>query len=264
LEFTLMLALLFERQKNVLLRNLIYLSFGLSIIALFMTGSRTTIFLAVSIVAVVAVAKAGYILSSSKAIIGLFMLVLIAAFTIFFTAPGKKAFGTWNARYEEGNENNEYLSRTSVLLYEINEVMFENPGGLMGFGIGSYQNGSSRFNKIGYLPGAEDQAHRIGLELGPMGLIIWYVTTLYLFIYSYRVYKFVRTPFLKNLALVLAIYAFWGPGLYRQTVVNWVDNACWWTCLGLVLAIKQVELNKRRNAMNARKVAIASADITNG
>ncbi len=252
--FIFIFALLFERQKNALIRNLVYLSFGLAVINLFMTGSRTTVFLSVSVVAGFLLFKSQYFVSNTKVLGGLALVVFLTTITILYTDQGRRAFDTWNVRFEAGNDNNEYESRNSTLFSEIYDVLLTPSGGIMGYGIGTYQNGSSRFNKIGNLPGAEDQAHRIGLELGPIGLCLWFIMSLAIFIYSFSVYKFVKTPFLKNLSLLLAFYAFWGPALYRQTVVNWVDNAIWWTCLGVTLSIKQIEINKRNQVIKKNNI----------
>jgi hypothetical protein len=259
--FIFIFSLLFEKQKRILIRNLIYVSFGLSVINLFMTGSRAAVFVAFSVVAGFMLFKSAYFIKNTKMLGGLILMVVLIGITMLYTDQGRRAFDTWNERFEAGNENNEYESRNNVLFNEIYEAIFEPPGGLMGYGIGTYQNGSSRFNKINNLPGAEDQAHRIGLEIGPFGLIIWFMMMLAIFIYSFRVYRFVKTPFLKNLSLLLAFYAFWGPALYRQTVVNWVDNATWWTCLGIILSIKQIEVNKRNLRLKKRGLAIQAIQV---
>jgi len=259
--FIFIFSLLFEKQKKILIRNLIYVSFGLSVINLFMTGSRAAVFVAFSVVAAFMLFKSVYFIKNTRVLGGLILMLTLTGITILYTDQGKKAFDTWNVRYEAGNENNEYESRNSVLLAEIYDAIFAPPGGLMGFGIGTYQNGSSRFNKIHDLPGAEDQAYRIGLEIGPFGLILWFMMMLAIFIYSFRVYRFVKTPFLKNLSLLLAFYAFWGPALYRQTVVNWVDNATWWTCLGIVLSIKQIEVNKRNLKLKKNSLVSQATEV---
>jgi len=206
-----------------------------------MTGSRAAVVLAAIIGAVFILCSIKSISQNKNAISAFLATILIILSTLYLTDTGSKSFNSWDSRFQEGAKNNEYASRANDLLNELQEVVFNNPGGLLGYGIGVYQNGASRFNRQNNLPGAEDQAHRIGLELGPIGLLLWYSFTLTIWLFICNVYVKTQHALLKNLTLIIAIYAFWGPALFRQIQINWVDNLIWWSCLGLVIAIQQIE-----------------------
>jgi hypothetical protein len=251
--FVFMIPLLFTQYKNVLLKWSIYLAFSLNVVSLFMTGSRAAVFLACIVFILYLIFNLPVFINNLLALRGLLLLSILLIAIFLFTDTGSRSYQSWNTRFVEGSKNNEYQSRTNDLFSEIQEVLFQNPGGILGYGIGVYQNGASRFNTLSELPGAEDQAHRIGLELGPFGLLLWYMFIVSVCYYMYAVYKTVNHPFLKSVALVLFIYSLWGPALLRQIQINWVDNLVWWSCLGITAAIYQIS----KNLSNHENLAIS-------
>lgn len=89
------------------------------------------------------------------------------------------------------------------------------------------------------LPPSEEEMRRVVLETGPLGWFFWYGMRLMLIISLFRVFRWLKTPFLNNLALAALLFhliSFTG-----QLVSNVTVGIYYWFFSGLIFLLPQLE-----------------------
>jgi hypothetical protein len=228
------------KQQTILWRLLSVVELSLIVVTSFMTGARgLMIFIALLLVGYIFLEGinnfASLINSLSKfllpAIVG-----LVLAVTKFNTA-----IDSFEARAERTDD---LLPRMIGMFTE--PFRFFQYSLFNGYGAGATFQANEAIRSILHLPPGkyipvyfEGETGRIALELGIIGFFVWYGFKIVLLIAMWKVYRQIRRPFLKQLAI--CIFLFQAISLTGQIVFNHTANLYYWFFNGFIFLLPQLE-----------------------
>ncbi|MBH8555309.1 hypothetical protein I8751_23755 [Nostocaceae cyanobacterium CENA357] len=124
------------------------------------------------------------------------------------------------------------------------------------YGTGATQSARQTFQRLFDLPKglptppAEAETHRVTIEIGIFGFILWYGMRIALLIATWSAYRKLTRPFLKDLALVsFLIHVLWFIG---QVVVHPLAVVYYWFLNGFIFLLPKLEAienNRQRQQM---------------
>lgn len=160
-------------------------------------------------------------------------------FVLLYTDIGSKALSA-------------LIERTRTFSYDVGPRLMDTytpfkflpEAGLIGYGIGTaYQGAEFLVNDWGDMPRAfEDEWERLVLEIGLVGFIIVMLMRIYIFFYSWKVFRTTRLYELKLIALLILLYqvpVFLGLNI----VFNYFEGIIYWSLIGLLVTVSRVERN---------------------
>lgn len=114
------------------------------------------------------------------------------------------------------------------------------------YGTGATQSARQTFQKLFHLPkglpapSAEAETHRVTIEIGVFGFLLWYGMRIALLMATWSVYRKLTRPFLKDLALVsFLIHVLWFIG---QVVVHPLAVVYYWFLNGFIFLLPKLEV----------------------
>jgi hypothetical protein len=237
--FTLLLPLILK-QQTLIWRWLTIVEFSLVAITSFMTGSRGLMIFLV-------LATVGYLglegFKSFSTLINLFSKFLFPAI-IGFVLVVSKFQAAINSFGERANNSDDILPR---MLSSITEPFeFFQYALFSGYGAGATFQANEVIRSFFNLPVGERipvyyevETGRIALELGIIGFFFWYGLKIALLIAIWHVYRQLKLPFLKHLAL--SIFLFQLINITGQFVFNHSANLYFWFLSGFIFLLPQLE-----------------------
>jgi hypothetical protein len=237
--FTLLLPLMF-RQQALIWRCLTIVEFSLIAITSLMTGSRgLMIFIVLQLI--------GYFgfegfrnFSSLSNFLGKFLFPAIVGFFLVVS----KFQTAINSFGERANNSDDILPRmlnTFTEPFEFFQYALFN-----GYGAGATFQANEVIRSFFNLPGGEyipvyyeGETGRIALELGIIGFFSWYGLKIVLLVAIWHVYRQLKLPFLKQLAL--SIFLFQSINITGQFVFNHSANLYCWFLNGFIFLLPQLE-----------------------
>ncbi len=240
--FTLLLPLMLK-QQSLIWRWLTITEFSLVAITSLMTGSRGLMIFLV-------LATVGYFgfegfrnFSGLINSLGKFLFPAIVGFVLVVT-KFKVAIDSFGVR---ANESNDILPRITGALTEPFE--FFQHALFSGYGAGATFQANEVIRSFFDLPGGEyipvyyeGETGRIALELGMIGFFSWYGLKIVLLVAVWNVYRQLKLPFLKQLAL--SIFIFQSINITGQFVFNHSANLYYWFLNGFIFLLPQLECIK--------------------
>jgi hypothetical protein len=238
--FSLLLPLV-VRQQTLLWRCLTVIELSLIAITSFMTGSRgLMIFLAMFLVSYFCL-EGFKNFSSLINSFGKFLLPAILGF-VLITTKFKAAVDTFEVRAENSED---ILPRITGMFTE--PFNFFQYAFVHGYGAGATFQANEVIRSFFNLPVGEripvyfeGETGRIALELGMIGFLFWYGLKIVLLVAIWHVYRQLKLPFLKQLAL--SIFLFQSINITGQFVFNHSANLYCWFLNGFIFLLPQLEL----------------------
>ncbi|RUR86797.1 O-antigen ligase family protein [Chlorogloeopsis fritschii PCC 9212] len=258
--FGFLLPFIIEQKKtHFVWKALTFLELFLMIANLFMTGSRGVIvYCSLILLGYLGVKSfdnwATIVKSLRKFAIPAVIVMIILP--IWF-APAIDAF---SSRKTTSKEFSERFGATVYIQSDSSSKSFFD-----GYGTGATQSGNQALRNIFSLPAglnpppAESEIYRVTLEIGLVGLILWYGMRISLLVALWFVYRKLQSPYLKDMALIaLLIHLQLLPG---QVVVHPVANVYYWFLSGFIfllpcLEIKNIYDNQCLSMFTAHREAI--------
>ncbi len=237
--FALLLPLILK-QQTLIWRWLTIIEFSLVAITSFMTGSR------------------GLMIFLVLATVGYFCLEGFKNFSTLINSFGKLLFpaiigfvlvitrfqAAINSFGERANRTDDLLPRMIGAFTEPFE--FFQHALFSGYGVGATFQANEVIRSFFNLPGGkyipvyyEGETGRIALELGIIGFFFWYGFKIVLIVAIWKIYRQLKRPFLKQLAL--SIFLFQTINLTGQFVFNHSANLYFWFLNGLIFLLPQLE-----------------------
>ncbi|MDJ0734443.1 MAG: hypothetical protein QNJ47_10290 [Nostocaceae cyanobacterium] len=225
-------------QQSIIWRIIIFSELLLMIANFFMTGSRGVLLSATLLLVANLGIKTFYESKKNLKIIGRLAIPAVIMMLILpqWFAPAIDAFSSRGSIVGD--------SRITHAFY-IPPV--PNKSFIDGYGTGATQNGGKAIGRFLNLPTglptppAESELHRINIEIGLFGLVLWYAMRLALLMALWSVYRKLKTPFLKDLALIaFLIHILFLPG---QVVVHPVAVVYYWFLSGFIFLLPRLEIN---------------------
>lgn len=213
---------------------------SLGITNLIMTGSRApvAVFLIQAIPFLLFSLK-GRLKVRKKIFIRLALVIPVLIFVFLFTDTGKDALSA-------------FIDRTKTFSYDVAPRLKDNftplkflpDAGLAGYGIGTaYQGSMALVQDWGDMPREfEEEWERIVLELGLIGFVIVMLLRTYIFFYSWKVFKRIKSYELKLIALLVLLhqlFVFAGSNI----TFNYFENIIYWFLIGLLVSVSRLERN---------------------
>ena len=237
--FTLLLPLILK-QQTLIWRWLTIIEFSLVTITSFMTGSRGLMIFLV-------LATVGYFclegLRNFSTLVNSFGKLLFPAI-IGFVLVVSKFQAAIDSFGERASSSDDILPRMVGTFTEPFE--FFQYALFSGYGAGATFQANevirSTFNlPVGkYIPVYyEVETGRIALELGIIGFFFWYGLKIVLFVAMWKVYRQLKRPFLRQLAL--SIFLFQTINITSQFVFNHSANLYFWFLSGFIFLLPQLE-----------------------
>jgi hypothetical protein len=210
-----------------------------------MTGSRSCVFASILFVVIYIFIKA---LQTSKIInflnlvkkLIIPLIVVTIAVSIWF----QPAIETFSKRTTGDIAEKEFTNRVANTYTD--PVSMANIAGLYGYGAGATQQASLAIRNRLNLPtgdiipvGYEEEPERILLEIGLLGFIFWYSLKLFILIKLWLVYRKLKRPFLKQLALssfLIQLIQF-----TDQLVTHHVFSFYYWFLTGFIFLLPRLE-----------------------
>ncbi len=237
--FTLLLPLMF-RQQALIWRCLTIVEFYLIAITSLMTGSRgLMIFIVLQLIGYFGF-KGFRNFSSLINSLGKFLFPAIVGFVLVVT-KFQTAINSFAVR---ANESNDILPRITGTLTE--PFKFFQHALFSGYGAGATFQANEVIRSFFHLPAGEyipvyyeGETGRIALELGMIGFFSWYGFKLVLLVAIWHVYRQLKLPFLKQLAL--SIFIFQSINITGSFVFNHSANLYCWFLNGFIFLLPQLE-----------------------
>ncbi|MCG6134889.1 MAG: hypothetical protein MET45_09520 [Nostoc sp. LLA-1] len=240
ISFGLILPFLTKKQ-SLIWQKIILVEIFLMIANFFMTGARGVfVFAFLLLVAYLGIKTFNQLKAVVKIIKKLAIPTIIGVILLIqWFAPAIDAFST---RIDDPGSGSEMSTRI-VNAFSINSV----PGKsfIDGYGTGSTQSGSKALQRVFKLPESlptppvEDEIDRITVEIGQFGAILWYGMRIALLITLWSIYQNLKSPFLKDLALVTFLLHI--VLLPTQVVVHPVANVYYWFLSGFIFLLPRLE-----------------------
>lgn len=239
----LILIFLISIRKLSIKQNIVlYILMALTIINLFMTGSRWPV--GISIISIILYflisLRLGAIFTKkflSKLVIALCIILLLA----FSTHIGREAYGGFMQRGRYTKDITLRIIDTFTPFKFVNDTGLL--AGLVGYGIGSTYQGLGRFNfDWGNMPkDFEEEPERIVLELGFVGYLLVYSLRLLFLIYFWKLFKRLQDIDLKLLALCSLIFHFQYFHLFSNLAFNQTSGLFYWFFASFVFLLPKLD-----------------------
>ena len=238
--FTLLLPMILRQQTRIW-KWLTIAEFSLIAITSFMTGSRGLIIFLV-------LATVGYVCVEGfrdfSAVINSFSKLLIPAVVGFVLVVTKfqDALASFTTR---ANNNNDIPSR--IIGGFIEPFQLFQHALFSGYGVGATFQANGTIRSFFNLPAGEHisvfleaEPGRVAMELGAIGFLFWYGLKIVLVVAIWKVYRQLKQPFLKQLALT--IFLFQSINITGLFVFNHSANLYYWFLNGFIFLLPQLEL----------------------
>lgn len=237
--FTLLLPLML-RQQSLIWRWLTIVEFSLVAITSLMTGSRgLIIFLVLATVSYICLEGFRNLSAVIKSFGKLFVPAIIGL--VLVVTKFQVAIDSFAVR---ANRTDDLLPRMTGALTE--PFQFFQHALFSGYGAGATFQANQAIRSLFHLPGGEyipvfyeGETGRIALELGMIGFFSWYGLKIVLLVAIWHVYRQLKLPFLKQLAL--SIFIFQLINITGQFVFNHSANLYYWFLNGFIFLLPQLE-----------------------
>ena len=221
------------------------LVFGLCVINAFMTASRWVTFQTTLEMIIMALVLTFNSSSGNKFLLYVLRFLLLGGLLFWLitqTNLGTQAFGTLLLKVE-GSGEGEAESRVEDIF---TPLKYAGQAGPVGYGLGTtYQGAAALVPDWGNMPrGFEEEPERIVLETGLIGYCIVIALRISIFLFALRVYRLQQDSFLKTLALMIAVYSSAYIFGFGSLLFNWIENAIYWSLVGILIAIYQLSLRQ--------------------
>lgn len=256
--FALLVPLLLSTTKGSKTRELMLLALSLTLVNMLMTGSRSPVY-------------------ASILLTGMFFGVLIIHFPIDFAkyTPRLALLGiigfiaitqspAFNAFVDRATANNARSDSRADPLYWAKAYTdlfrYKND---FGWGTGALHQATDSLRDILHLPAGaepptlEDEPDRILAELGPAGFILWYLLRLILLYMLWKVYRRLKRPNLRNLAL--AAFLFTGLLFVGQMVFHHTNGIYYWYMTAFIGLLPKLEAAENEKIRRIKMVILAKA-----
>jgi len=242
LNFVSFLAIGYNMAHHWRIKNNITPLLALSLIvgAMFTTGSRAPVWMLVATGPVILwLAAIRRVLSLGTA---MRLCIVLPIITILATSVSPQAFQAFTERAGEATDT---LTRLFSPFTETIEVLSNAPA--LGMGIGTTHPSALTIMQADlpwWLPYellSEVEPARVAAELGPIGLLVYYLLLRFLIAaVALRFAMSFKDPAYRALGIVLAVYLALG-FLYNPIMLNVTAGLYYWGGLGLVLAMRRLE-----------------------
>ena len=237
--FTVLLPMML-RQQILMWRWLTTAEFSLVAVTSFMTGSRgLMIFFVLTVIGYVCLEG----LRNFSAVINSFGKLLFPAIVGFMLVATKfqTAIASFGARAERSDDILPRMMETFTEPFQFfQHALFS------GYGAGATFQANEVIRSFFNLPAGERipvyfeaEVGRIVLELGAIGFFFWYGLKILLVVAIWKVYRQLKQPFLKQLAL--SIFLFQLINITGQFVFNHSANIYCWFLNGFIFLLPQLE-----------------------
>lgn len=229
------------------LKSIVYTCiFLLGIVNLLMTGSRGAVGM-FAINAVVIFMALSVSMPPKKVLIyaiNFIVIGLLGYAVLLNTETGNEAFTSFAGRIE-GNSDVGGRVTDSFTPFK-----FLDTSGLIGFGIGTTYAANEPLLSNRYLMPAywEEESERLVLELGLLGFVVIIILRATIFVFAIKTFKSLSDPVLKQIALVIMVLQIPGVLAFNTITFNWLENVFYWTGVGLLVALNQVEYYEKQKA----------------
>jgi hypothetical protein len=213
--------------------------------AMFTTGSRAPVYTLIATGPVILWLAASGRMLHTRTAVRLCLLVPVVGFVAMNLSP--RAFEAFTERATESSD-----SAVDRLLSPVNqtiEALSDAPA--LGMGIGTTHPaaltimGTTRPSWLGDLLN-EDEAARVTVELGLIGLMLIYLLRFLIFGFALRCALSFKDPAYRALGIVLAVYLVLG--IIGSIMLNATAGLYYWGALGLLLAMRRFEQSARKEA----------------
>ncbi|MEQ8463068.1 hypothetical protein [Coleofasciculus sp. E1-EBD-02] len=231
---------LLTRQQSRLWRSLTIVEVLLVVITSFMTGARGLMIIAILLIvgyfSLQGLTQLGNILRSIPKFILPGILAFIAT-TVWFR-PAVEAF------WIRASTSNDLPAR--IVGSFTDPFRFFAYKGIDGYGTGATFQANGIIRALLNLPSGEyipvfyeSEMGRIALELGPIGFLLWYGFKLVLLLALWNVYRQLKRPFLRQLAL--SAFLLQAIMFNSQLIFNPTANLYYWFLNGFIFLLPQLE-----------------------
>jgi hypothetical protein len=261
LMFVLLIPLLLSTPRGTRTRELLLLALGLTLANMMMTGSRGPVFGSVMFtVLFFGILIIHFPIDFAKYTPRLAMLGLVGIIAIS-QSSALKAFqdrATRGGASQDTRMNPFYWARAYTDLFR-----YGNDGG---WGTGSMHQATNALRDFLNLPrGAltpalEDEPDRILAEQGPVGFVLWYLLRLTLLYILWKVYRHLKKPALRNLALAAFIYT--GLLFINQMVFHHTNGIYYWFMTGMLAVLPAIQRSED-DRLRRLKLAILLTSFKN-
>jgi len=245
LGFTIMIILyLIVLRKHKLYFELILITAGgLSLINLFMTGSRGILFFILFKLGLLLIYMfKKFFVRRPKIIFGFIAFIVLASLLIPYTEMGSEAYSTFKSRLTRRSGDLAWRFKDNY-----NFGSYISRAGIAGYGLGTtYQGASSLITDRKDMPYTESENSRIIVELGLIGFLIINLLRLSIFFYTYRVFKMTKIYSLKFLLVVIIIIQIPTVLAFNNIIYVYMENLIYWLIIGIVVSINRINYNNRR------------------
>jgi len=167
--------------------------------------------------------------------------MVLGSLLIPYTEMGAEAYSTFKSRlvgstdlgwrFKDNYNFGSYISRA----------------GIVGYGLGTtYQGAASLITDWKDMPFAESENSKIIIELGFIGFLIINMLRVYIFYYSYKVFKMTKIYSLKLLLVVFLIIQIPTVLAFNNVIYVYMENLIYWLVIGIVVSINRINYNNRR------------------
>jgi O-antigen ligase len=92
----------------------------------------------------------------------------------------------------------------------------------------------------------EEESERLVIELGLLGFIIIVLLRVSIFVFAVKTFKSLTDSSLKQIALIIIVLQLPSVMAFSPVTFNWLENVFYWTGVGLLVALKQVEYHEKQ------------------
>ena len=245
------LYLIIIKKTNIYNNLILYFVFLLSIINLFMSGSRAAVFIIYFKLILFSMYLVFTIYRRKQKVLFSFIFIFLAILLLInYTNLGSKSFLAFEQRVVETKED------VSVRIKDnYNLSYYISYAGMVGYGLGTtYQGTASLINDFKDMPYVESENSKIIVELGLLGFVIIYILRLFIFIYSTKVFFKTKDFELKLLTLILILYQLPTTLIFANNIYNYMENMIYWFVVGLIVSINRINSRNKRLVSNNSQI----------
>lgn len=234
------------KRKNVWLYIFVNL---LALIVTFMSGSRLALFLTIINIFLICFYVFVNYQSLRKAVsLGMILVPILLLITYNTTNVVKNAIDSFFVRFERAGvkhktEGGAVLDVFNRTIDRVDVLKFAGTVGFQGWGTGTAYQGNASLLKNRFPYYYEEEAERLAIELGIVGIILTILMRMFIFIHSLTIIYLIKNPFFKIIVYSLSIYQIPHIFALSNTIYNYMDNFIYWFNFGLILAISHFNSN---------------------
>jgi len=225
------------RKLSKILNIILYVLIALSIVNLFMTGSRGPVGISIISIALyfIIALKLGFTFIKKF----LWRIIFIVSTVVLLITSTYLAKEAYEGFMERGRSTEDVLPR---IVDTFTPFKFLKEAGLIGYGIGSTYQGAERLGlNWGDMPrDFEEEPERIVLELGLIGYLLVYGLRLLFLIYFWKLFKKLKDIDLKLLALCSLLFQlqFFH---FNNLVFNLTSGFFYWFLVGFLFLLPKLD-----------------------